>query len=336
MNSLIHPLKIGGRTIENNLILAPVAGVSDLPFRTIVKGFGCGLVVTELISSEGLVRNNEKSKKYLSSLPDEKPLSIQIFGHHPEPMAKAARFAEEAGADFVDINFGCPVPKVTRAGSGAGVMKDPCRAKEIMESMVKAVKIPVTMKMRTGMDDRNIYAEELAKMAEDSGISAITLHGRTVAQGFSGKANWEWIKRVKQAVKIPVIGNGDIHTPEDAESILRQTGCDGIMIGRGSFGNPWIFAQIGEYLKKGVRIPLPSVMERKKILLKHFGLMIQFYGEFQGTILMRKHASWYTRGLREGSVFRSEINQVETQEVFLETVDRYFDSLRDFQFEIAK
>ncbi|MBI1822043.1 MAG: tRNA dihydrouridine synthase DusB [Nitrospirae bacterium] len=323
----LHPLQIGSRSIENNLILAPIAGVSDLPFRTIVKAFGCGLVVTELISSEGLVRNNEKTKRFLTSLPEEKPLSIQIFGHHPEPMARAARFAEEYGADIVDINFGCPVRKVTRSGAGAGVMKDPCRARDILESTVKAVKVPVTMKMRIGMDDQNIYAEELAKMAEDSGISAIIVHGRTVAQGFSGKANWGWIKKVKEAIKIPVIGNGDINSPEDAEAILKETGCDGIMIGRGSFGNPWIFTQIKEYLKTGHKIGPPSMIEKKEILLKHFELMMQFYGEDQGTILMRKHACWYTRGLRNGGTFRAEINRAENKGVFFETVERFFETL---------
>jgi tRNA-dihydrouridine synthase B len=328
---LLHPLIIGRKLIENNLILAPIAGVSDLPFRSIVKGFGCGLVVTELISSEGLVRKNEKTKRYLSSITDEKPLSIQIFGHHPEPMAQAARLAEEAGGDIVDINFGCPVRKVTRSGAGAGVMKNPSRARGIMESVVKAVRLPVTMKMRIGLDDQNIYALELAKMAEESGISAITVHGRTVAQGFSGKSNWEWIGRVKESVKIPVIGNGDIQTPEDAETILKVTGCDGIMIGRASFGNPWLFQQIKEYLERGTRSCFPSFKERKRVLLRHFELIRRFYGEEQGTVLMRKHACWYTKGLKEGGEFRAEINQVSDPEVFVETVEKYFLTLGNYE-----
>lgn len=322
--ALLHPLIIGNKRIENNLILAPIAGVSDLPYRSIVKGFGCGLVVTELISSEGLVRKNEKTKRYLSSVSDEKPLSIQIFGHHPEPMAEAARIAEEAGGDIIDINFGCPVRKVTRSGAGAGVMKDPFRARGIMEAIVKSVHLPVTMKMRIGMDDHNIYALELAKMAEESGISAITVHGRTVAQGFSGKSNWDWIGKVKETVRIPVIGNGDIQSPEDAELILKMTGCDGIMIGRGSFGNPWIFQQIKEYLERGASPHFPSYQERKSVLLKHFDLMKQFYGEEQGTILMRKHACWYTKGLKDGGEFRSEINQVSDPGVFIDTVENFF------------
>ncbi|MBI1823957.1 MAG: tRNA dihydrouridine synthase DusB [Nitrospirae bacterium] len=324
---LLRPLTIGNRRIENNLILAPVAGVSDLPFRRIVKEFGCGLVVTELISSEGLVRENKKTKRYLDSVPDEKPLSIQIFGHHPEPMAKAAQFAEDAGGDIVDINFGCPVRKVTRSGAGAGVMNDPTRAQSIMERVVKAVRIPVTMKMRIGMDDQNIYALELAKMAEDCGISALTIHARTVAQGFSGKADWNWIRKVKETVKIPVIGNGDINSPEDAEIILTSTGCDGIMIGRAAFGNPWIFQEIRGYLATGIRYQGPANQERKKVLLRHFEFMKTCYGEEQGTVLMRKHACWYTRGLKEGGEFRAEINQVSDQSVFRETVEKYFLSL---------
>lgn len=328
MNSgLLHPLNIGGREIENNLILAPIAGVSDLPFRSIVKSFGCGLVVSELISSEGLVRDSEKTRRYLSHGLNEKPISIQVFGHHPDPMARAAALAEREGADFIDINFGCPVPKVTRSGAGAGVMKDPDRARAIMEAMVKSVGIPVTMKMRIGMDEKTLYAVDLARMAEDSGIAAITVHGRTVSQGFSGKADWDWIRKVKEAVRIPVIGNGDIVSPRDGEKMLSETGCDGIMIGRGAFGNPWIFQEIRNYLENGTLIPDPPVEEIRNILSRHFNLMIDFYGERHGTVLMRKHACWYTRGLPGGSLFRTEINQVEKKASFLETVGRYFDML---------
>jgi tRNA-dihydrouridine synthase B len=329
MNSgLIRSLRIGGRTLANNLILAPVAGVSDLPFRSIAKAMGCGLVVTELVSSEGLVRAHQKTRRFLSSQEEEKPLSIQIFGHHPGPMAEAARLAEEAGADFVDINFGCPVRKVTRAGAGAGVMQDPARARAIMASMVKAVSIPVTMKMRIGMDERNLYALELAKMAEESGIAAIAVHARTVAQGFSGKADWEWIARVKSHVSVPVIGNGDIQTPEDAERLLIRTRCDGAMIGRAAFGNPWIFREVKTYLETGKRIPGPDLQERREVLLRHFNLVREFYGESQGTVLMRKQACWYTKGLDGGSEFRSEINRISDPKEFGDAVERFFDRVQ--------
>lgn len=309
-------LKIGNVELENNLILAPMAGVTDLPFRLLCKEQGCGLMYTEMVSAKAILYKNRNTGPLMEVRPEEEPVALQLFGSDPEIVSDIAAQVEDGPYAFIDINMGCPVPKIVNNGEGSALMKNPKLVEQILTALVKKVKKPVTVKFRKGFDDDHINAVEIAKIAESCGVSAIAVHGRTRAQFYSGKADWDIIRQVKEAVKIPVIGNGDIFTPEDAKRMLEETGCDGLMIARGAKGNPWIFSRTLHYLETGELLGPPSREELKETILRHAQLQIQFKGEYLGLCEMRKHLSWYTVGLPHSSSLRNDVNQTETWEDF--------------------
>lgn len=309
-------LKIGNVELENNLILAPMAGVTDLPFRLLCKEQGCGLMYTEMVSAKAILYKNRNTGPLMEVRPEEEPVALQLFGSDPEIVSDIAAQVEDGPYAFIDINMGCPVPKIVNNGEGSALMKNPKLVEEILTALVKKVKKPVTVKFRKGFDDDHINAVEIARIAESCGVSAVAVHGRTRAQFYSGKADWDIIRQVKEAVKIPVIGNGDIFTPEDAKRMLYETGCDGLMIARGAKGNPWIFSRILHYLETGELLGPPDKEELKETILRHAQLQIQFKGEYLGLCEMRKHLSWYTVGLPHSSSLRNDVNQTETWEDF--------------------
>lgn len=307
-------LKIGNVTLENNVILAPMAGVTDLPYRILCREQGCGLVCMEMVSAKAILYKNRNTKELLTVDPKERPVSLQLFGSDPKILSDIAAGLEEGPYDIFDFNMGCPVPKIVKNGEGSALMKDPQLVREILTAMVKAVKKPVTVKIRKGFDDSSVNAVEIAKIAEDCGVAAIAVHGRTREQYYSGKADWEIIGRVKEAVKIPVIGNGDVFSDLDAKRLVEETGCDGVMVARGAKGNPWIFKEITTYLETGERLGRPSLNEVKETILRHGRMMLEFKGEPAGMREMRKHVSWYTAGYPNSAALRREINEVETFE----------------------
>lgn len=309
-------LKIGNVELENNLILAPMAGVTDLPFRLLCKEQGCGLMYTEMVSAKAILYKNRNTGPLMEVRPEEEPVALQLFGSDPEIVSDIAAQVEDGPYAFIDINMGCPVPKIVNNGEGSALMKNPKLVEQILTALVKKVKKPVTVKFRKGFDDDHINAVEIAKIAESCGVSAVAVHGRTRAQFYSGKADWDIIRQVKEAVKIPVIGNGDIFTPEDAKRMLDETGCDGLMIARGAKGNPWIFSRTLHYLETGELLGPPDKEELKETILRHAQLQIQFKGEYLGLCEMRKHLSWYTVGLPHSSSLRNDVNQTETWEEF--------------------
>ncbi len=309
-------LKIGNVELENNLILAPMAGVTDLPFRLLCKEQGCGLMYTEMVSAKAILYKNRNTGPLMEVRPEEEPVALQLFGSDPEIVSDIAAQVEDGPYAFIDINMGCPVPKIVNNGEGSALMKNPKLVEEILTALVKKVKKPVTVKFRKGFDDDHINAVEIARIAESCGVSAVAVHGRTRAQFYSGKADWDIIRQVKEAVKIPVIGNGDIFTPEDAKRMLYETGCDGLMIARGAKGNPWIFSRTLHYLETGELLGPPDKEELKETILRHAQLQIQFKGEYLGLCEMRKHLSWYTVGLPHSSSLRNDVNQTETWEEF--------------------
>lgn len=305
-------LKIGNAELENNLILAPMAGVTDLPYRLICRSMGCGMVVTEMVSAKAILYKNKNTKTLLEVLPQERPAAVQLFGSDPDILGEIAAQIEDGPYDMIDFNMGCPVPKIVGNGEGSALMREPKKVEQILSSMVRHVKKPVTVKFRKGFNDTSVNAVEIAKIAESCGVAAVAVHGRTREQYYSGKADWEIIRQVKEAVKIPVIGNGDVFQPEDAEAMLKQTGCDGVMIGRGAKGNPWIFSRTQHYLETGEILPGPSVAEIRDMILHHGSLLSQYKGEKMAMREMRKHMAWYTAGLPHSAALRNEINQIET------------------------
>ena len=321
-------MNIGRLQLKNNVLLAPMAGITDLPFRTIVRSFGCGLAFTEMVSASGLIRGAEKTFRYLASSPADQPLGVQLFGCDPDAMAKAAKVAVERGADLLDVNMGCPVKKVAKTGSGASLMRDPRRAAAVLRAVRGASALPLTVKIRAGWSARQINALEIGQIAEECGVDAVILHPRTADQGFAGLSDWMLIAALKKKLRIPVIGSGDIRCPEDAARMLRETGCDGVMIGRGAMGNPWIIKNILSHLAGG-GISAPSLAERQEIIRRHLALAVDFYDEKVGTRDFRKHLLWYTKGLRGGARFRQEAGQISDQASALQALQDYFQLLSE-------
>ena len=317
-------LKIGNVTLEQNIILAPMAGVTDLPFRLLCKEQGCGLTVTEMVSAKAILYHNRNTEELLRTEPAEQPVAVQLFGSDPAIMAEIAAQVAEGPYTIIDVNMGCPVPKIVKNGEGSALMRDPRKAQAVLAAMVKAVKKPVTVKFRKGFDEGSVNAVEFAKMAESCGVAAVAVHGRTREQYYSGKADWEIIRRVKEAVKIPVIGNGDIFTPEDGARMLSKTGCDGIMVARGAKGNPWIFSRLNHYLETGELLPGPDGKEIREMILRHSRMLARYKGEKPAMRQMRGHVAWYTKGLPNSAAMRNEINQVETMEELKDFLERYF------------
>lgn len=312
--AIIRTLQIGNVTLENNLILAPMAGVSDLPFRLLCREQGAGLVCMEMVSAKAILYKNRNTEELLTIDPKEHPVSLQLFGSDPDIISEIAKQIEERPFDILDLNMGCPVPKVVNNGDGSALMKNPRLAGEIIEKTVRAIKKPLTMKIRKGFDDAHVNAVELAHIAQESGAAAVAVHGRTREQYYAGHADWDIIRQVKEAVSIPVIGNGDIRTPEDVAAMAEQTGCDGYMIARGAEGNPWIFRQILHYFETGEHLARPDFSEVTEMLLRHAKMQIDCKGDYTGIREIRKHAAWYTAGYRNSSKLRGRINEVENYE----------------------
>jgi tRNA-dihydrouridine synthase B len=316
-------MNIGRLHLKNNVFLAPMAGITDLPFRTIVRSFGCGLAFTEMVSASGLVRGTGKTFRYLASSPADRPLGVQLFGNDPETMAAAAGVAAERGADLLDVNMGCPVKKVAKVGSGASLMRDPERVAAILRAVRNASVLPLTVKIRAGWNARQVNALEIGQIAEECGVDAVILHPRTADQGFGGRSDWGLIAALKGRLRIPVIGSGDVRCPEDADRMFGDTGCDGVMVGRGALGNPWLIGNILSHLS-GTGISVPSLSEREEIIQRHLTLAIDFYGEKVGTRDFRKHLLWYTKGLRGGARFRQVAGCISDRDSAWKALRNYF------------
>lgn len=317
-------LQIGNVTLDNNVILAPMAGVSDLPFRLLCRELGAGLVCMEMVSAKAILYNNKNTDSLMEIHPQELPVSLQLFGSDPDIISEQAKRIEERPFSILDINMGCPVPKVVNNGEGSALLKNPKLVEEILTKLVKAVNKPVTVKIRKGFNEEMVNAVEIARIAESCGVAAVAVHGRTREQYYSGKADWDIIAKVKDAVKIPVIGNGDVVSGETALELLKQTGCDGVMIGRAAQGNPWIFRDVVSFLENGTVPPAPSNREKREMILRHAELQLEYKGEYTGVREMRKHLAWYTVGMPHSARFRQTINTMESMEELVQGVEMIF------------
>jgi tRNA-dihydrouridine synthase B len=317
-------LCIGSIDLPMPVILAPMSGVTDMPFRRLVKQMGAGLVVSEMIASQAMIRQTRQTMKMVQKSSEEHPMAVQLAGCEPEVMAEAAKLNEDMGAAIIDINMGCPVKKVVNGHAGSALMRDEVLAGKIIEATVKAVSVPVTLKMRTGWDDNNRNAPTLAKIAEESGVKMITVHGRTRCQLYNGRSDWSFIQNVKKAVSIPVVGNGDVVTLQDAENLLNASGADGVMIGRGTYGRPWFINQVGRFLTTGQVLSPPTLQEQHQIILSHLDEMLLHYGHDTGIKIARKHIGWYSKGLEGSAEFRVKVNQTETSQSMVDLVDSFY------------
>lgn len=317
-------LTIGNVVLENPVILAPMAGVTDLPFRLLCREQGAGLICMEMVSAKAIFYQNKNTEALLEIHPQEIPVSLQLFGSDPDIISEMAKKIENRPFSILDINMGCPVPKVINNGEGCALMKNPKKVEEILTKLVKAVRKPVTVKIRKGFDENHINAVEIAKMAENCGVSAVAVHGRTREQYYSGQADWDSIAAVKAAVKIPVIGNGDVDSPMAAKELMHQTGCDGVMVGRAAQGNPWIFREILHYLETGELLAPPTYEEKKEVILRHAKLQLEYKGEYTAIREMRKHLAWYTTGLPHSARFRGMINSMTSMEELIDSVELIF------------
>ena len=316
-------LRIGNVELDNPFILAPMAGVTDLPFRLLCREQGAGLLCMEMVSAKAIHFGNKNTRALMEIHPQEKPVSLQLFGSDPDLMAEIAAQIEEEPFDILDINIGCPVPKVVNNGEGSALLKNPALVREIVTKVSRAIKKPLTVKIRKGFDDTCVNAVEIARILEDSGAAAVAVHGRTREQYYSGRADWDIIRQVKEAVSIPVIGNGDLDSPEKAEAMFRETGCDGVMIGRASRGNPWIFHQLNTYFESGKVEKKPELSEVKDMILRHAGLLLEKKGAYTGMREMRKHVAWYTAGYPRSARLRQAINEIESLEGLKELLEQW-------------
>lgn len=320
-------LKIDHIQLSMPVILAPMSGVTDMPFRRLVKRMGAGLVVSEMIASQAMIRHTRQTMKMIEKSADEQPMAVQLAGCEPEVMAEAARLNADLGAQIIDINMGCPVKKVVNGHAGSALMRDEILAARIIEATVKAVNLPVTLKMRTGWDDHHRNAPKLAKIAEECGIKMITIHGRTRCQLYNGRADWPFIRAVKDAVSIPVVGNGDVTSIDDAVTLLEQSTADAVMIGRGAYGRPWLINQVGHYLATKERLPDPSLQEQHDILTQHVGDILSHYGESTGIKIARKHVGWYSKGLPDSAEFRVMVNRTDSAAAMHTLIQEFYSSL---------
>lgn len=323
-------MKIGNLELDNNVVLAPMAGVSNTAFRLVARKFWTGLITTEMVSDKAILQKNERTMKMIEVMDIEKPISLQIFGTEKASLVEAAKVIDQlTNVDIIDFNMGCPVPKVTKNGAGSAWLLSPKKIHEMLEAVVKAVKKPVTVKIRTGWDEEHIYAVENAKAIESAGVSAVVIHGRTREQMYAGNADWDIIRRTKEAVDIPVIGNGDVFSPEEAKRMIDQTGVDGIMIGRAALGNPWILSRTTKFLQEGILLPEPTPRESIEIAFLHMEKLIDLKGEMIGIKEMRKHAGWYLKGLPKAAKVRERINQIESMEEMKQALLDYVNRLEN-------